>query len=395
MIRVLTDGRVPSRAILRYGPVFVSVLAAMVATRLAGAYLVELPLVVCVVPIAALREAIGPILLAWANSQDERRCRWRPTGDEAGFLREPGAGPRSWGARAGRRGRDAGREGLNGAGVKGVPGGDGELAIGLACLTRNTGAIQFAPVHAGHWLVPDDAIAAAGTLDEQAAEPLGGALARVLSGTEGRRYARAQPGTDLNLAPAELTQLAATTAQGTSPARSAVVRDLALARYRAYRNSGLAGLAPYARSRGATMDPGAALRRSTLESSGVQKYFAPMHATLLNYPRVEPAVRDEGMHWIVARLGQRDTLLLTHSLAYHDGVAEIRAARALYVSQGLNATQAVTVVYPVAEGTLFMYVYRAWIDRTQVAGNSFAGRVARDLLTREMRELSRQTGTCS
>lgn len=276
-----------------------------------------------------------------------------------------------------------------------VPVGDGELAIGLACLTRNAGAIRFAPVHAGHWLVPDDAIAAAGTLDDHAAEPLAGALAHVLSGTEGRRYARAQPGTDLNLAPAELAQLAATTAQGTSPARSAVVRDLALARYRAYRSSGLAGLAPYARSRGATMDPGAALRRSTLESLGVQKYFGPMHATLLNYPRVEPAVRDEGMHWIVARLGQRDTLLLTHSLAYHDGVAEIRAARALYVSQGLNATQAVTVVYPVAEGTLFMYVYRAWIDRTQVAGNSFAGRVARDLLTREMRELSRQTGTCS
>jgi hypothetical protein len=105
-------------------------------------------------------------------------------------------------------------------------------------------------------------------------------------------------------------------------------------------------------------------------------------------------VRDEGFHWIAARLGQRDAVLLTHTLSMRSDAAGIVVTRAYYVSHSLNALQALTVFAPVVEGTLFLYVYRAWLDRARGFGGTFAAGVARDIMTREMQELARLTGAC-
>jgi PAS domain S-box-containing protein len=68
LLHALTGGRAQSRALLRYGLAFVSVLAAMAATRFVGSPLVGMPLVVCAVLITASLGGIGPGLLAWLLS---------------------------------------------------------------------------------------------------------------------------------------------------------------------------------------------------------------------------------------------------------------------------------------------------------------------------------------
>jgi hypothetical protein len=274
-----------------------------------------------------------------------------------------------------------------------IPVSEGELAIGLACLIEADAVDSVLRVPPGHWLVPQDNLIAAGTLEEGGSPGLGTGIADMLAAGEGAKYAQAKAGGTLNLSAAELERLAAT-AQGTPDALPSAVYDLVLGRFHEYRAAGLSALAPYARAGGADVDPGSQLRQSVIESAGAARYFPSVHATLLNYPATAPDVNDEGFHWMIARLGERDAVLLAHTLSAHRGRTDIIVTRAFYVSHSLNVLQAGTVVHPVAEGTLFLYVYRAWLDRVRGFAGTFAAGVARDIMTREMRELARLTGAC-
>lgn len=270
-----------------------------------------------------------------------------------------------------------------------VPVAEGELAIGLACLAKKDNMALAARLPSGRWLLPEENVQATGIVDEEPGGEAFAAIQRLVQGSEAARYSRAGPGGDLNLSAAELGRIGAA-----GDTLSNVVYDLLIERYRAYRNAGTSVAEPYARSRGTIVNPGADLRQSTIESIGVKAYFPAMHLTLLRYPEREPEVAEEGFHWIMARLGKREAVLLTHALSMRGDTAEIVVTRAYYVSHSLNALQAFIVLAPVTEGTLFLYVYRVWLDRVRGFGGTFAAGIARDLMTREMQELARRTGAC-
>jgi len=269
-----------------------------------------------------------------------------------------------------------------------VPVSEGELAIGLACLT-DRGVTELAvrtPI--GQWLVPEEHVVGSGVLEEAGSDAFRAAIERIPAGSEGPRYARARPGADLNLSASELDRIGSA-----SGLPAGLLQELVMARYHDYRADGLPAVAPYARGRGET-DPGSQLRQSAEESVGIARYFPAMHATLLGYPEVAPGVSDDGFHWILARLADRDTIVLTHTISAHRENTEIVVTRAYYVSHSLNVLQAVTAVHPVAEGTLFLYIYRVWLDRVRGFAGSIAAGVAREVMTEKMQELARQTGAC-
>ena len=270
-----------------------------------------------------------------------------------------------------------------------VPVAEGELAIGLACLAEKDNMALATTLPSGRWLLPEDNVQATGILEEEPGGEAFAAIQGLVQGSEAVRYSRAGPGEDLNLSAGELDRIGAA-----GDARPKVVHDLLIERYRAYRNAGTSATEPYARSRGTVVDPGSDLRQSTTESIGVKAYFPAMHETLLRYPERAPAVAEEGFHWITAQLGKREAVLLTHALSMRSDMAEIVVARAYYISHSLNALQAFIVLAPVTEGTLFLYVYRVWLDRVRGFGGTFAAGIARDLMTREMQELARRTGAC-
>jgi hypothetical protein len=276
-----------------------------------------------------------------------------------------------------------------------VPVAEGELAIGLACLTSRDAAEPVLRMPVGQWLVPEEHVIGSGVLEPAGGDVLNAAVDRFVAGSEAARYARAKPGAELNLSPYELEKIGVAAGGGIPGTLAVLVRDLLLTRHADYRTAGVSALAPYDRGKGSLVDPGSQLRQSAEESYGIAAYFPSTHETLLRYPEMAEGVADGGFHWILTRLGDRDAVVLTHTLSAHRGETDVVVTRAYYVSHSLDALQAVTVVHPVTEGTLFLYVYRAWLDRIRGFAGSIAAGIAREIMTRKMQELARETGACT
>ena len=63
------------------------------------------------------------------------------------------------------------------------------------------------------------------------------------------------------------------------------LQQMLLRRYQAYRASGLAGIAPYARGGGRDINLESDLRKATQAAQGLAKYLPKFHALLAGYPR--------------------------------------------------------------------------------------------------------------
>jgi hypothetical protein len=108
--------------------------------------------------------------------------------------------------------------------------------------------------------------------------------------------AKALSATDaLNLTTAEAAALKA--AKGPE-AVTASLQKMLLARYQAYKASGLAGIPAYDRGGGKTTDHGADLRRATEASAGLKKYAPAFHGMLLGYPKVTVPKAQESFFWV-------------------------------------------------------------------------------------------------
>ncbi|MEE9606947.1 MAG: hypothetical protein V3U03_04350, partial [Myxococcota bacterium] len=115
-------------------------------------------------------------------------------------------------------------------------------------------------------------------------------------------YLKAKPGSALNLDVSEIAAFNAlqAAAKDDATAQRLVEQELRrslLARYRAYRKSGLDGIAPYARSGGKARSPGAELRRAGEASSVIEKVMPSLHKVLLGYPKATAPKLEEGFYW--------------------------------------------------------------------------------------------------
>lgn len=175
------------------------------------------------------------------------------------------------------------------------------------------------------------------------------------------RLGQAAPGGDLNLSAEEIAALRKAAPNGAEAVGDAF-RVLLAARVEAYRKSGLAGIAPYARS-GGTTSAGDALR-SALDAAVILKRFAPdLHAALASYPKGVPAGFDDRFFWALLDVQGRPAVVLIHRLVGPEGEALLITERQFYASQGFNALQIVVGLFPVTEGTAVIYTNRTSSDQ--------------------------------
>jgi hypothetical protein len=106
-----------------------------------------------------------------------------------------------------------------------------------------------------------------------------------LSPDERKLYAGARPGEDLNLSSAEIAALKAL--GGNEAAVEAELKKLLLARYRAYKQQGLAGIAPYDRGGKAT-DAAGDLRRASDAAHDIEKFDPDFFRYLHELPKNPP-----------------------------------------------------------------------------------------------------------
>src|SRR5262249_23315046 len=149
----------------------------------------------------------------------------------------------------------------------------------------------------------------------------------------------AQPGESLNLSASEIRAFQALQGSPTAAVQEQLKRML-LARYQAYRASGLAGIASYDRG-GKTGDLAADLRRASQATSLAQKYLPAFHTMLLNYPQAKVPGMQERFFWSKSLIHDQMTYLLAHVVATADGAARVVMRREFYVSTGYNGEQTV------------------------------------------------------
>ncbi len=195
-------------------------------------------------------------------------------------------------------------------------------------------------------------------------------------------YLKAKPGSEFNLSREEIAAFNALK-KGEGGARERVERlgrEMLLARFRAYRQKGLDGIAPYARAGGRDYQPGEALRRRTERSKVFAKEVPSLHRALLLYPKSLPKGLEERFYWVNFRIDDKPTMALVHRMDLMEGDVYAFAERHFFVSRSHNSVQAVGGAFPVEGGSVVLYVNRTSTD--QVGG--FGGSTKRALGARVM-----------
>jgi len=199
---------------------------------------------------------------------------------------------------------------------------------------------------------------------------------------EAQRYLDAAPGQTLNLSTAEIAAFRALGAAQQQDVE-AQLREILLARYRAYRAQGVDGIAPYDRGDGGQRSPAEELRRHSAAKI-LGKYSPAFRDVLVHYPAARPAGLEERFYWQVYNLDDRPNLTLRHRMALPMDNGFVVADREFYVSQGYNAEQAHAAFLSDKDGTMVFYVTGTSTDRVSGFGTSAKHAIGRRMMTREI-----------
>ncbi len=196
------------------------------------------------------------------------------------------------------------------------------------------------------------------------------------------QFAGASAGSELNLSTAEIAAFAAN-GQGNFSAAGRQLQAMLVARFQAYKASGLGGIAPYDRGESKT-DVAGDLRKASDSLAKLKKYMPALEALLVSYPSGSVAGMQESFHWVDYNLDGTRTFVLTHGIVAPLGEARVAVQRQFYVSTGYDAEQAVAVFLPVAEGTVVLYRNHTFTDQVAGFGGSAKKSIGRGIMTKKL-----------
>ena len=175
---------------------------------------------------------------------------------------------------------------------------DRDLAVAVVFLVKTTPESLAKQIITGDLITQDPQVQAhgrfstTGSLADLAGLKIGNNAAQALAG--------AQPGESLNLGTGEIAAFNAVPG-GAPPAIQAQLQTMLLARYQAYRTSGLPGIVPYDRGSGRTLSVGDELRKASQAAKGLEKYMPGLHAVLLDFPTATAPGLQHDFRWVQLR----------------------------------------------------------------------------------------------
>jgi hypothetical protein len=195
-------------------------------------------------------------------------------------------------------------------------------------------------------------------------------------------------GSELNLSKAEIASFRALRSShgdgSNAKVREAVAaayRKALMARYRAYREKGLAGIAPYDRG-GREVNPGRTLRLAASASDFFRKQEPALFKAFEQFPEAGSEDAEHRFYWIKQSVQDRPTLILSHRMLVERSGHAALAERQYYIGHSYNSVQVINGAFPVEQGLLVFYTNRTSID--QLAG--MTGRVARPIASSRLIE---------
>lgn len=156
---------------------------------------------------------------------------------------------------------------------------------------------------------------------------------------------------------------------------SAAYREVLLGRYRAYREQGLPGLAPYDRGSGKKVKPAETLRLAADAARFLRENEPQIFSAFTAFPSLGAGGVEHLFYWFKQDVQGRPTFVLSHRMLFTRPDRALLAERQYFIGHSYNTVQIVTGALPVPEGIAVLYTSRTSID--QMAG--ITGRVARPI----------------
>ena len=282
-------------------------------------------------------------------------------------------------------------------------GSDRELALGMAFLVKSKPEHLEEMYREALVLKQVSVITANGTLTgEGTMADLAGVKLQPNGEKEARRYLNAEPGDELNLDAKEIAAFQALKAGGDADAVpvqkvEALIRQVLLARYQAYRSKGLPGIGPYERGRGKQRLAGDELLLSTKQLTGVAKHLPAFHKFMLSYPqglaKDEAKNLEEFFYWLNIDVFGRPMFVLVHRMLYHVGDAALAIERHYYTSHDYNSMLQGIAVLPTKDGTFLFYIGRVSTDQVAGFGSSALHPVSRAITAPYIKDMFREVQT--
>ena len=163
---------------------------------------------------------------------------------------------------------------------------------------------------------------------------------------------------------------------------NAAYREVLLGRYRAYREKGLPGLAPYDRGSGRVVQPAQTLRFAAEAANVLRESEPDVHRALSAYPAADVPDAKHFFFWLKQEVQGRPTFILSHRMLVQRPQRVVLVERQYFIGHTYNSVQIVTAALPVPEGVVVLYTSRTSID--QMAG--MTGRVARPIAAERVAE---------
>jgi hypothetical protein len=259
-----------------------------------------------------------------------------------------------------------------------------DLTFAVAFLVKTTPDAIVKEIMAGNLITADAQVKQYGKLGEP------GSLADIaelqVTSEEANALLKAEPGQKVNLSAGEMAAFKAESNATVQTIRQQLQRML-LARYQAYRESGLDGIAPYDRGDGRAADVASDLRKATQSAKALQEHMPGFHAVLLGYPRVTLPGMEQQFFWTKSIIRGKPTYVLTHFLVASDGAARAVVRREYYVSTGYNAEQSMAGFLPVEGGTIVVYMSHAFTDQVAGTGGSLKRSIGSRVMADQMKEI--------
>jgi len=272
---------------------------------------------------------------------------------------------------------------------------DRDLSLSMAFIVKVPPDKLAEEVLAGTLSTSDDQLTARGNISQPGSVADFADLHLVPGGSAvAKAYIGASSGDKLNLATGEIASFNALKSQG-DPVNAVEqqLRMMLLARYQAYRSSGLAGTQPYDRG-GKSSDPATDLRKAS-EAPVLKKFFPAFQKVLMEYPQVTVPGLKENFFWVNNRIDDLPTIALTHLLIAPEGNTRIVIQRQFYVGRSYNAEQAIAGFLPVQQGTLVVYANHTFTDQVSGFGSSTKQSIGRRVMGNTLKELFEKARTAA
>jgi hypothetical protein len=259
-----------------------------------------------------------------------------------------------------------------------------DVAFAVAFLLKTSPETISKQVISGALVMDDAQVQAYGMLG--APVDLGSFSGLHITAEEARALTNAEPGDAVNRSAEEHATFRALRG-ATTEAVQEQLHKMLLARYAAYRASGLAGIAPYARGGGAVADVAPDLTKAVQSATALQKHVPALYTALLDYPRSMPAGMQESFLWMKAVIRGKPTYVLAQILSAGEGEARAVVRREFYVSTGYNSEQSAVGLLPVAGGTMAVCLTHAFTDQVAGSGGAMKRSIGSKVMATQMQEI--------